>query len=320
MPRKELQLLWRDIRFMLTGDADVAEADWRGDARLYPLDWGYQLDRPEDYFSPQDETGLPMRELPAGLGTVYLPSRIAGFACGNWNRFCETGEAHYRDGFMLAADWFARQERGAFYQSFDLIGIKAPWLTCINQGEGVSVLVRAARETGEAHYREQAVRAAEWLDLPMADGGLKDHLPGGKPFLEEYPGTIYRHVLNGCLYALVGLWDLVDAGLDTDGRYARLLNDVADGIEADLAAWQVGDWTTYSYRGYEQDATTPANPNTMTYQALQSILMGFLGAKLDRPILADAGRRWRRAQYSLLRRTGALAGKIRYRLSHGYHV
>jgi len=100
----------------------------------------------------------------------------------------------------------------------------------------------------------------------------------------------------------------------------RLLNDVADGIEAELAAWQVGDWTTYSYRGYEKDAATPANPNTMTYQALQSILMGFLGAWLDRPVLTDAGRRWRSAQYSFPQRTRALAGKIRYRLSHGYHV
>lgn len=319
MPRKELGLLWRDIGFLLTGEADVAEADWRRNPLLYPLDWGYQLDRPAEYFSPLDDAGLPMRTLPAGLGTVYLPSRIAGFACGHWNRFQAGGDPEHRRQFLLAADWFAKQSEGAFYQSFDLIGIKAPWLTCINQGEGVSVLVRAWRETGAPHYGVQARLAARWLDLAVADGGLREPLPSGHPFLEEYPGTVYRHVLNGCLYALVGLSDLVDAELDEAGRYGTLLNAVADGIEQELPAWEVGNWTTYSYRA-ESERRLPPNPNTMTYQALQAILIGYLGTKLGRPRLLDAGRRWRRAQKSMISRTGALAGKVYFRLAHGYHA
>lgn len=318
MPLKEFKLVGRDLMFFLTGRADVRESGWRDDPRLYPLDWGYQLDRPTDYFAPFDASGIPLRILPAGLGTVYLPSRIACFACVHWNRLCGSGHRDHEMAFRAAADWFLLDREGAFYQSFDLLGLKAPWLTCINQGEGISVLLRAAQLTGDDRYRTQALRAAEWLHRPISKGGLKDALPSGHPFLEEYPNTIYRHVLNGCLYAMVGLWDLVESGMDPDGRHVTLLHDIADGIELSLHAWEVDDWTTYDYRGLGVGDDAPPNPNTMTYHVLEGILVGFLGERLRRSLLIEASGRWARSQQSLRSRVGAFIGKVSYRVAHGY--
>lgn len=321
MPLKELSLVARDIAFYATGAADVAPSDWANDDRLYPLDWGYQLDRPRDYYSPIDAAGVPMRELPAGLGLTYLPSRIAGYACANYNRYCEQpGEERFRLGFMNALTWMLAQPDGLFWQKFDLLSLRSPWLTCINQGECASVLVRGYRLTGDYRMADHALSALEPMFVSVANGGLQATLPDGSLFLEEYPGTQYRHVLNGCLYALVGLQDVVQAGLDRNGRAAALRDAILDGIERNLDGWQHGNWTTYDFRDRSGVGSARPNPNTLTYQTLQWVLVDYLGRKLDRPVLVEAAARWRGAASSILVRSNALLGKLRYRLGHGYHV
>ena len=67
MPRKELGLVARDLGFYLTGRCDCTAADWTAENWLYPLDWGYQLDRPDQYFAPFDENGIPLREIPGAI-------------------------------------------------------------------------------------------------------------------------------------------------------------------------------------------------------------------------------------------------------------
>jgi heparosan-N-sulfate-glucuronate 5-epimerase len=319
MPRKEWRLLARDLSFYATGRSDCAAADWTRDNWLYPLDWGYQLDRPDDYFTPFDGDGLPMREIPGAIPKTYLPSRIAAYALANWNRLDRDATARAR--FLNCADWFAVQPGGAFRHDFPLVGMDAGWLSCIAQGEAMSVLVRAYRLTTEARFAEASRAAAVWLHRPVGDGGVLDHLSDGHMFVEEYPGSPYRHVLNGCLYALTGLSDQVRAGLDDDGADAGLLNAVLDSISVHLDRWVVAGWTTYDYQSDDQRAAgVPGNPNTLTYQTLHWILLDHLGRMHERPKLVDAAAQWRRSAGSLPRRIGALVNKLRYRLHHGYRT
>jgi len=327
MPKKEWQLLARDLGFYLTGHCDVEQAAWQRDEWLYPLDWGYQFDRPQDYFAPMDEAGVPLRDLPAQLGRTYLPSRVAAYALASWNRMRDRKRAdsaapeHRRAGFLAAAGWFAAQPGGAMRHDFALIGMAPGWLSCIAQGEAISTLVRAHRLTGAGSFAEAAVQAAGWLGKPVTEGGLRDRLPDGQPFLEEYPGTRYRHVLNGCLYALVGLDDLVRAGFDRDGRYAALRDDVLQAVDDHVRRWEVRGWTTYDFQSDDMAAIgAPANPNTMTYQTLHWILLDYLGRRSRRARLIAVADEWRLRSASLPRRAGALIGKLRFRFSHGYGV
>lgn len=320
MPRKEWKLLARDLHFYTSGKADVSKAAWEHDPHLYPLDWGYQLDRPDDYFSPFDEIGVPMRELPGGLGLTYLPSRIAGYAFANWNRWREhPNDERYRDQFFVAADWFLRQPDGLYRHEFELIGMDKAWLSCLAQGEALSVLTRAFDVTGDQKYRKQCDAAIMPLFTNVTDGGLQDEMPDGSVFLEEYPGTIYRHVLNGCLYALVGLRDYCAAGMDQTGKAKQLLDAVLDGIEVNLAGWETDGWTSYDYLPENaKKAGVRGNPNTMTYQMLHWILMEYLGERQNRTVLAKTADSWRTAMHSPAKRLQALWGKVSFRLGHGY--
>ena len=317
MPRKEYRLLAQDIRFFLLGGSDAAPAATVEGRHVYPLDWSFQLDRPADYFEPFDEEGVPLRDLPGAIERQYLPSRIAAYALANWNRWAEKQSPVARTRFEASCGWFAAQPHGAFRHDFPLAGMEAGWLSCIAQGEGVSVLVRGFALSGDERMANAARAAAGWLEKPVGDGGLLDHLPDGGPCLEEYPGTQYRHVLHGCLYAVVGLDDLVAAGLDLSGSAARLRDEILAAIERNLASWEIGDWTTYDFRPPEARAER-ANPNTLTYQAVHWILLHHLAVRLERPALAAAAARWRAAAGSFAARAKALSGKLAYRFSHGY--
>lgn len=319
MPRKELRLLARDLWFFATGGADCAPSDWRREGSLYPLDWGYQLDRPSDYFEPFDQSGLPMREIEGTIPRTYLPSRIAAYALANWNRRESGANKQTTDRFLTCAEWFAVQPDGAFRYQFPLVGMKPGWLSCIGQGEGISVLVRAHWLTRDPRFSRAAEQAAAWLHRPLVDGGLLDRLPDGSAFLEEYPGTQYRHVLNGCLYGLVGLADLATFDLDDAGEHGALCDSVIDALAHNLARWELGrGWTTYDFQSADPDGAAPANPNTLTYQTLVWILLDYLATVRDRSGLSATAQEWRAATARPSARFSALKAKIRYRLSHGY--
>ena len=315
MPRKEINLLARDIRFYLFGGADVAAADWQSDDWVYPLDWGYQLDREADYFDPKDEHGIPLHVYGGGIGVQYLPSRVAGFALAHWNRWRVAGDASNRSSFLMAADWFRDAPDNRYLYDFAVAGITPPWISCIAQGEGGSILARAFVETGDPAYREAAARSMEPLKHMVGDGGVQDRLPDGSPFLEEYPGSIYRHVLNGCLYGVIGMHDVLRVLDRPDEQLASLLQQVTEAVVANIEAWSVGGWTSYDY---PKPGERRRNLNTMTYQTLQSILVRYVGEIRGEPRLIAAADRWSRAAASPFARSGAMVRKIAYRLSHRY--
>ena len=312
MPRKEWTLLLRDLSFYVTGASDVSAGDWRADAWAYPADWSYQIAREDDYFTPKDADGIPLRVYPAPIGVRYLPSRIAGYALGHWNEWQRTERAHHRVEFLKAADWFRRSHADGRYEyDIPVAGKTEPWLSCIAQGEAASVLTRAHRLTGDAAYLAAAHRAVHWLLLPEEEGGVRSRLPDGRPFLEEYPGTHYRHVLNGCLYAAVGLHDLGRA--DPAATEARaFLAALIDAIGANVHVWDVQGWSTYDYP-FAQG--TARNLNTMTYQVLQAVLLRYLGEVSGDARLSVVADRWDAASRRLVRRLGALRGKLAYRIA-----
>lgn len=313
MPRKEYSLFFQDIFFYITGNADVSIADFRKDSWIYPADWGYQISRDSVYFSPKDARGVPIRDYPGSLGEQYLYSRIAGYALGHWNRFTLEGDDDSRGRFLNIADWLSDNKTGRYEHDFPVAEMQLPWISCISQGEIASVLARACHLTGEARFADAAERAAHWLARPVADGGVLDHLPDGQPFLEEYPGSKYRHVLNGCLYAVVGLHDTIRVCSNNED-HMTLFRALIAALEANLQHWDVDGWSVYDFGGNGSQA----NLNTMTYQILQTALLSYLAHVSGSATLQAYSDRWQRSARSLPRRLSAMQRKFSYRLSQGW--
>ena len=81
--------------------------------------------------------------------------------------------------------------------------LRSPWYSSLSQGQGISLLVRAHKETGELKYLEAAEKAFEAFKRETKDGGVSFTDDDGYIWFEEAivdpPPT---HTLNGFIWSL----------------------------------------------------------------------------------------------------------------------
>ncbi len=168
------------------------------------------------------------------------------------------------------------------YYTFDRYGLTAPWISALTQGQAISLLVRMAVLTGDAHYGEWAGRAAQafrTVALPIVwqdEDGL---------FFEEYPCEPPAHVLNGCLLAWLGMWDWVRYSGDEEYRSFCLRS--LEQIKARVPQYEMGDWTRYDL--FQRRPTSPV------YQEIHAALAQALHGITGDPFWGQRARRWRAA-------------------------
>jgi len=128
--------------------------------------------------------------------------------------------------FLRSADWFVghQDDRGGWAVPVERrladgrLRLAAGWYSAMAQGQAMSVLTRAYAMNGDRKYLDAARRATALFDVPSADGGVLASL-FNVSWYEEYPTVPGTFVLNGFIYALVGLYDLRSAV--AEGRAKR---------------------------------------------------------------------------------------------------
>lgn len=310
--RKVPTALLSDVVSFVTGNSLLGYFRGGSDRWLHPIDCSAMLDNPDQHFGPFDAGGLPKQNI-AGIGVVYVPSRVAAYGFAHWNAY-RRGDSNSSESvakFLAVANWFSDFPDGRIVHNFPLLNLAPPWLSALAQGEALSIFARAFELTKADCWRQFAKKAAYWLSASTDAGGVLGTLPDGSPFLEEYPGTRHQSVLNGCLYGLAGLNDAADVGaVDT-----VLVNKVADAVEANLGYWNRRGWSLYQW-------TDPRNPvanyNTPSYQTVHIALLEHLGRQLKREEFLMEACRLERALDNRALRIFALANKLRYRLNSGW--
>jgi len=310
-PRKTLGGVAADLGSFLRGAAGDYAVDLEADPLAYPLAFDRMLEADPELFSPLDEAGVPVKGPPGAPGR-YMPSRIAGYALAHWNLH-RRGALGAAERFGVAADWFAAQPGGAFMHDLPIEGMAVPWPSCLAQGEGLSVLVRAWRLTGDRRFLDQARAALPMLERPVTCGGVASRLPDGSFFVEEYPGGRHRHVLNGALFAVVGLDDLARLSGEPEPGAQAQRDRLLAALSRNLALWASGDWSVYSV---ERAALGARNACTLHYQLVHVALLEHL-ARLE-PGLLPVTRRWSRGLRRPATRLRALGMKVFYRAANGW--
>jgi len=300
--------LAHDVRGYLTGNADFAFVEDALTSWMYPLDLEFTLQRAALYYAPRDEEGLPLRHY-LSVGPRYNPTRVAAYALAHFNRYWRTHDETSRAEFFKAAEWFMRAPEGLWTYDYPWLDLEPPWLSAMAQGEGISVLVRAWALSREERFLAQAKRALVPFTRPLADGGVRSTLDDGSPFLEEYPTRDSVHVLNGFLFALIGLVDLNRvapaevAAVDLDALLATL--------ERHLDAWDAGFWSLYDL---SHQRTGRPNFATVSYHNLHVAQLTYLGHMTERPRLRQVASHWDACAHRLRCRLRAFWGKVQYRL------
>ena len=162
-----------------------------------------------------DVCGIPKLNYRGTIGWQYNPIAVAQHGLGHHTLFRRTGRHENRDRFLIAAGWLIRnleRNQAGLYvwnHHFDWeyrSRLKAPWCSGLAQGQGISLLVRAYRETRDEYYLEAAQRAFLALSAPVESGGMLAGT-GQRVWIEEYIVDPPTHILNGCLWASWGLYD-----------------------------------------------------------------------------------------------------------------
>jgi heparosan-N-sulfate-glucuronate 5-epimerase len=269
-----------------------------------------------DYSAFLDADGIPLLDYRGHVGRQSNPIAIAQWGLGNWNLFKRTGMPGRRERARRAADWLVRRlEPNAHgvpvwkhefdWEYRDLL--KRGWYSALAQGQGLSLLTRMHRATGDDRYLDTAHAAFRSLTIPVCEGGVS--LPDGDDgvWLEETIVDPPTHILNGFLWAIWGVRDYADASGEPAAR--DLLERCVRTLRRHLGEFDCGFWSLY-----EQSGTRLPMLASGFYHALHVSQLRVTARLLDLPELAKTADRWAgyAARASCAHRP--LAGKAQFKV------
>lgn len=250
--------------------------------------------RKADYAGAFDGQGIPMLNYRGAIGRQYNPIAIAQYGLGNFNLFQNTGDPVRRARFLTAANWLvSNQERNAagflvWNHHFDWeyrTPLKAPWYSGLAQGQGISLLVRAYKSTGDSRYLAAATDAFQTFRVPLDKGGVTFTDEFGDTWFEEYIASPATHILNGFIWATWGVFDYYLATSDTTAQelFAKAITSLARNLET----YDAGFWSMY-----EQSGTRMKMLSSSFYHSLHIVQLTILYALTDEDIFRQFAERW----------------------------
>lgn len=271
-----------------------------------------------DYAGPTDDNGIPKLDYLGQIGQQYNPIAIAQYGLGNFNLYLRSREARRRAIAVRVADWLMKnlEKNLAGYwvwnHHFDFeyrTPLLAPWYSGLAQGQGISMLVRAYRETGEAKYLDAANRAFECMQADVTKGGVIFTDDDGDRWIEEYIVAPPTHILNGFMWASWGVYDLALATRDPAIR--KVWDDSVATLMKNLEKFDTGYWSLY-----EQSGTRMMMLASPFYHRLHIVQLRVMAKLTGEAIFSDFAERWSRYQESRMKRSRALVYKSVFKLCY----
>lgn len=203
---------------------------------------------------PEDQDGLPLNQYVSG-NYLYFPTTLFQKALGHWDKWLGSNKIddREREAFLKIAEWAVgnQDERGG-WAVWPILGLSyASPYSAMTQGEGASVLSRAALLTKTDRYTESACLAVQLMLVDVAKGGCSRSASSGL-VLEEAPLIPHNTMFNGWVFALYGLYDflLLLSDRQEEGVWVEsALHDSIKSLTAHLAQFDAGYWTYYDTDG-----------------------------------------------------------------------
>jgi len=204
------------------------------------------------YAGPFDAGGIPLLDYRGRIGRQYNPIAIAHYGLARFNRWCGEGDSGDRTAWLAASRWLVTNLQSnahgvpVWFHHFDWQYrqlLVAPWYSGLAQGNGISMLIRAAAETGDDTFADAAHRAFQSLELPVSRGGVLVTDARDDVWIEEYIVDPPSHILNGFIWALWGVHDY--ARWSRRPGASALWDACVRTIEARLDDFDTGWWSLY---------------------------------------------------------------------------
>lgn len=279
---------WRKWLAMCIGRSVQHAPQGKGSVYVCDKVWGYYIDLRSKFLGDHgaqalDEEGIPVHWLSNGR-KVYLPTAVAQYGLGAYDVYLESSAQEARDAFISTANWLLNeQDEQGGWPIWTRLGMNGmvPY-SAMTQGEGASLLYRAANETGTSEYRIAADRAIECMLASPENGGTA-RWETGRLVLEEKVESPPSAILNGWIFAIFGLHDGVLVSGLPEWRHAFQLTSQT--LAADLNEYDAGYWSMYDRRGHL------ASP---FYHHLHIAQLAVLAELTGERVFAQMANRWRK--------------------------
>lgn len=271
-----------------------------------------------DYSGPFDCAGIPKLNYHGHIGVQYNPIAIAQYGLGNYNLWRLAGDPARREKFFRTADWLCDHleinSKGlavwAHHFNWEYRDtLQAPWYSGLAQGQGISALVRAHKESGNSLYLEAAQRAFVSFQRPISQGGVAFTDESGDLWFEEYIVSPPTHILNGFIWALWGVQDYFLATADKSAQemFSRGVRTLLHNLERyDLGFWSL----------YEQSGTRFPMVASPFYHRLHIVQLRIMHRLTGEPKFTEVAHRWETYARSRAKRTRALCYKSAFKLCY----
>ena len=271
-----------------------------------------------DYPGPFDAAGVPLLDYRGAIGRQYNPIAIAQYGLANYNAFKRTSDSSSRTKFFLAAEWLRlnleKNPEGisVWNHHFDWEyrdTLRQPWYSGLAQGQGISVLVRAHKESGEQRYLEAARSAFASFAKSTVEGGVVFIDGNGDVWFEEYIISPPTHILNGFMWAAWGVHDYFLATRDHTAE--DLFRHGVKTLLRNLDRYDLGFWSRYEL----SDTRLPMIASRF-YHQLHIVQLRVMHRLTGQEKFARVAERWENYGRSRTKRTRALCYKSAFKLCY----
>lgn len=206
----------------------------------YPLSFSDRLHM--DHYVDFDSNGIPMFRSKSGE-LVHFITGMCSYGFANWEMFLKTGNAQYADKVIDIADYLIKSiewiDGSAMLYDYESDSRNSPGVACaMNQGEAISILVRAYSFSKDLKYLKSAEDLFCAFNKSYGNAGVKISIQNSIWFLEGG-----KKILNGHIYALLGLYDL--SKISNDNKVKKLFNEGIKSVKEFLPNFDSGFWSWY---------------------------------------------------------------------------
>jgi heparosan-N-sulfate-glucuronate 5-epimerase len=271
-----------------------------------------------DYAGGHDSDGIPLLDYHGKIGPQYNPIAIAQWGLGNCNLYQRTQESERKQKLLAACHWLCSHlEQNGFglwvwnhhFNWEYRTPLKAPWYSGLAQGQGISLLVRAYRQTKSQTFLDAAERAFAAFLKSTDEGGVVFTDERGDLWFEEYIVSPPTHILNGFIWAS---WGVYDYFLTTrDGAAQQLFDAAVRTLRNNLERYDLGFWSLY-----EQSGTRLPMVASAFYHQLHIVQLRVMFRLTGDDIFARHAERWANYARSPANRLRALGYKCAFKLSY----
>lgn len=245
----------------------------------------------------KDDPGILVPKYYVENGTeIYFSIGIFQYGLAAYDLFLTTHDEIYKNKLIACADWAVEnQQEDGGWVTFTYKKTNAPY-SSMAQGEGISMLIRAAIVTDDKRYIEAAGKAKNFMLNPINEGGTTEYNGDNVVFYEATDNPV---ILNGWIFSLWGLYDYCK--YFEDGEASIILQKTLETLKQKLPDFDMKYWSKYD------DGKRICSP---FYHKLHIAQLNTMYDLFGEPIYKEFADKWEKYQNSFWKKKKAFCKKV----------